>query len=97
MRRLVFAAVTCLTVGFGAVQAQDRSGAVADLIQNAAVKAALASAKASEAKTIEDQIRICQIPAPPFKEKVRGEELKRDFSGARAAERPRRQSRQRDG
>jgi len=79
VRRLVFAAVTCLMVGFGVARAQDRTSAVADLIQNPAVKAALASAKASEARTIEDQIRICQIPAPPFKETVRGEELKRIF------------------
>src|SRR5262245_17251266 len=63
----------------GAVAAQDRGTAAADLLQNAAVKAALAAAKASEAKTIEDQIRFCEIPAPPFKETVRGEELKRTF------------------
>jgi acetylornithine deacetylase/succinyl-diaminopimelate desuccinylase-like protein len=64
---------------FGVVRTQDRAATVADLIQNPAVKAALASAKAAEPQTIEEQIRICQIPAPPFKETVRGEELKRLF------------------
>ena len=66
MRRLVFGTGTCLMLAFGVVRTQDRAGSVADLIQNTAVKAALASAKAGEAQTIEDQIRICQIPAPPF-------------------------------
>jgi tripeptide aminopeptidase len=55
------------------------AGAVVDLMQNAAVKAALAAAKASEPLTVEDQIRFCEIPAPPFKEEVRGLELKRVF------------------
>src|SRR5262245_59701749 len=50
-----------------------------DLMQNPAVKAALAGAKASEAQTIDDQIRFCEIPAPSFKEEVRGKELQRVF------------------
>jgi len=53
--------------------------AVPDLLQNTAVKAAIAGAKASEAQTIEDQIRFCEIPAPSFKEEMRGAELKRVF------------------
>ncbi len=51
----------------------------ADLLKDPAVKAALEAAKATEAQTIADQIRICEIPAPPFKEEVRGQELKRVF------------------
>ncbi len=50
-----------------------------DLLQNAAVKAAVAGVKASEPQTIEDQIRFCEIPAPPFKEDARGKELQRVF------------------
>ena len=49
------------------------------LIQNTSVKAALASAKASEPQTIEDQIRFSEIPSPPFKETVRAEEVRRAF------------------
>jgi len=51
----------------------------ADLVKDAAVKAAIDGAKASEAQTIEDQIRFCEIPAPSFKEEVRGRELQRVF------------------
>src|SRR6185295_10050327 len=36
--------------------------------------------KATEAQTIEEQIRLCEIPAPPFKEETRGAELKRVFT-----------------
>jgi acetylornithine deacetylase/succinyl-diaminopimelate desuccinylase-like protein len=49
----------------------------ADLIKDSAVKAALEGIKATEAQTIEDQIRFCEIPAPAFKEEIRGAELKR--------------------
>jgi tripeptide aminopeptidase len=50
-----------------------------DLLKDPAVKAALEAAKASEAQTIADQIRFCEIPAPSFKEELRGQELKRVF------------------
>jgi acetylornithine deacetylase/succinyl-diaminopimelate desuccinylase-like protein len=49
------------------------------LIQNASVQAALAAAKASEPRTIGDQIRFSEVPSPPFKEATRGEELRRAF------------------
>ncbi len=54
-------------------------GPVTDLMQVPAMKTALAAAKATEPQTIEDQIRFCEIPAPPFKEEMRGAELKRVF------------------
>jgi len=78
VRRIVYAAGLCLIAAAGAPSAQDRMP-VADLVQSPAVKAALAAAKANEARTIEDEIRFCEIPAPSFKESVRGEELKRVF------------------
>lgn len=43
------------------------------LIQNAAVKAAVESARADEQRTIDDQIRVCEVEAPPFEETKRGE------------------------
>ena len=52
---------------------------VADLMQNTALKAAIAAAKTTEPQTIDDQVRFCEIPAPSFKEEVRGAELKRVF------------------
>jgi tripeptide aminopeptidase len=41
-------------------------------MQEAAVKAAVQAARDDEAQTIEDQVRLCEIPAPPFKETARG-------------------------
>ena len=46
---------------------------------NAAVKRALDRIKADNAWTIEQQVSICEIPAPPFKEAARSAEYKRRF------------------
>ena len=54
--------------------------AVSSLIDDARVRAALEAAKASEPQTIEDQIRFCEVPAPPFKEGARGELLRQTFA-----------------
>jgi acetylornithine deacetylase/succinyl-diaminopimelate desuccinylase-like protein len=52
------------------VPAQQRDvGAV--LMADPAVKAAVQGARDDERRTIEDQVRLCQIPAPPFKEGAR--------------------------
>jgi tripeptide aminopeptidase len=59
--------------------ARAQSGTPVDLLKDPAVKAAIDGVKATEAQTIEDQIRFCEIPAPEFKEEVRGLELKRVF------------------
>lgn len=42
-----------------------------------AVQRALAQAQQLQAWTLEQQISICEIPAPPFKEQARGEEFRR--------------------
>lgn len=55
---------------------------VAAMVATPSVQAALAAAKSSEARTIADQIRICEVPAPPFKEAARGEVLRRMFQQA---------------
>jgi tripeptide aminopeptidase len=82
MRRLAGAIGIGAVCACGLVFGQGSSGQVApvsDLLQNAAVKAAVAAGKTSEPQTIEDQIRFCEIPAPSFKEDARGAELKRVF------------------
>jgi len=61
------------------VRGQGGGPGVAELLKDPAVKAAVDAAKANEAQTIEDQIRFCEMPAPSFKEEVRGQELKRVF------------------
>src|SRR5690242_19287949 len=51
----------------------------ARLMQDPAVKAALEAAKRNEPHFIDEQIRICEVPAPPFHEDARGRELERLF------------------
>jgi len=63
----------------GGAQAPGVSPTPADLLKDPAVNAALDAAKASEPRTVEDQIRFCEIPAPFFKEETRGRELQRVF------------------
>ncbi|HEY0035123.1 MAG TPA: M20/M25/M40 family metallo-hydrolase [Longimicrobium sp.] len=58
------------------VQAQDLR--VPD--RNARVRQALEYARQDEPRTIEDQIAICQIEAPPFKEARRAEDLRARFA-----------------
>jgi acetylornithine deacetylase/succinyl-diaminopimelate desuccinylase-like protein len=52
---------------------------VARLMEDPAVKAALAAAKRNEPHFIEEQVRICEIPAPPFHEEARGKEIEKLF------------------
>jgi acetylornithine deacetylase/succinyl-diaminopimelate desuccinylase-like protein len=68
-----------LALALDAARAQRGSATLADLVREPAVKAALDAAKANEARTIEDEIRFCEIPAPAFKEEARGRELERVF------------------
>ena len=51
------------------------------LMQDPAVKTALDAVKKNESHFIDEQIRICEIPAPPFHEEARGKELERLFKG----------------
>jgi tripeptide aminopeptidase len=74
----VTAAVAVVAVVGAGSSAQD-SRVGLDLIREPSVKLALETAKGTEHQTIEDAIRFCEIPAPPFKETARGEELKRTF------------------
>lgn len=46
---------------------------------NTAVTQALESIKRENAWTLQQQVSICEIPAPPFKEQVRGQEMVRRF------------------
>src|SRR5438552_18190458 len=65
----------------GLALAQSRSGPVtaADLLKDPAIKAALDGLKAGEPQVIEDQIRFCEVAAPPFHEGARGEVLRQAF------------------
>ena len=45
----------------------------ARLLQDAAIKSAVATIRAAEPQTIEDQVRLCEVEAPPFKEAKRAQ------------------------
>ena len=79
MLRSVFSGGLVLALAVGVVQGQSGSPSPGDLLKDPAVKAAIDAAKATEAQTVADQIRFCEIPAPSFKEDVRGQELRRVF------------------
>jgi acetylornithine deacetylase/succinyl-diaminopimelate desuccinylase-like protein len=55
----------------------------AELMKDTAVKAALEAAQRNEPHWTDEQIRICEIPAPPFHEDGRGRELERLFKQLR--------------
>ena len=80
---LTLAFAIAFGVAASMIRAQDSTDrAVTALTLQPAVSAALAAAKDSEPQTIGTQIRITEIPAPPFKEAARGEEMKRLFQQA---------------
>jgi tripeptide aminopeptidase len=73
MHPLVFA-FFALVISAGTAHAQqDAANIGARLLQDASIKAAVEGLRASEPQTIEDQIRLCEVEAPPFKEKKRAE------------------------
>lgn len=51
----------------------------ARIVSGSAVDAALAKVRADNEWTLSQQISICEIPAPPFKEQARAAELKKRF------------------
>ncbi|MGH9558030.1 MAG: M20/M25/M40 family metallo-hydrolase [Bryobacteraceae bacterium] len=53
---------------------------VSRLMKNPAVKAALEAARRNEPRFIDEEIRVCEIPAPPFHEQARARELDRLFT-----------------
>jgi acetylornithine deacetylase/succinyl-diaminopimelate desuccinylase-like protein len=50
------------------------------LLRDSTVQVAMEAARRNEPQTLDLQARICEIPAPPFKEEVRGRELARLFT-----------------
>jgi len=53
----------------------------AELANDPTVRAALAAVRRNEPAAIEQEVSVCEIPAPPFHEEARGQELKRLFTG----------------
>lgn len=69
MTRKILALLVCTT----ALQAQP----IVVPMKNAAVRSALATIRTDNAWTLEQQVSICEIAAPPFKEALRAAEFKR--------------------
>jgi tripeptide aminopeptidase len=65
-----------------ALAQQDAGNLGTRLLQDASVSAALDAVRAAEPQTIEDQIRICEIEAPPFKEAKRAQVYAQMFRDA---------------
>ena len=73
MRPIPTVALALTLAAAGAAQDSAR------LMLDPAVKQALAAVKRNEPHFIEEQVRICNIPAPPFHEETRARELERLF------------------
>src|SRR5438067_8474926 len=80
--RLWVAVVTAAALGSSGHAVAQQPAAVATLGRDPAVAAALELARSSEPQTIADQIRFCEVPAPPFQETRRGEVLRAEFAQA---------------
>ena len=59
--------------------AADARQTTAGLFSDATVKAAVEIVRRNEPATLETQVRLCEVPAPPFKEQQRGATLKAAF------------------
>jgi acetylornithine deacetylase/succinyl-diaminopimelate desuccinylase-like protein len=69
--RLITFLLLFITAPIRDATAQQGPDIGARLMQDATVRAAVAAARADEPRTLEEQIRICEIAAPPFKESAR--------------------------
>src|SRR5262249_51457336 len=72
-------AAALVTAGTNGAWGQEAPGAVSVLLADASVKAAMDAAHATEAQTIDQQVRFCEVPAPPFKESSRAQLLEATF------------------
>jgi acetylornithine deacetylase/succinyl-diaminopimelate desuccinylase-like protein len=80
---LVSALFLALVPAASTAGAQQESAKIGPkLMADAAVMAALATIRSAEPETIEDQVRLCQVEAPPFKEQKRAEVYARMFGEA---------------
>jgi tripeptide aminopeptidase len=70
---------TVLLAGVNATLGQEAPGGVAMLTADITVKAALDAARATEPQTLDEQVRFCEVPAPPFKESTRAQLLQGAF------------------
>ena len=77
-----FVLLAALGRASGAAAQQDAAAIGDRLLRDPAVKAAIDEVRAAEPDTIDTQIRLCEIEAPPFKESKRAEAYARLFREA---------------
>jgi acetylornithine deacetylase/succinyl-diaminopimelate desuccinylase-like protein len=84
MRRTAFAGWVALaaTLCLGAAAGQRPDDSITKLLNDSTVKAALEAARRGEARAVEDQAVLTEIPAPGFHEAARAEAMKRRFEEA---------------
>ncbi len=81
MRGIVTLATTAVVVAMaGSAAAQATAEVGRSLLERPAVKAALAAARQNEPQIIEQQVAVCEIPAPEFKEGQRAQALEQRFA-----------------
>lgn len=76
-RASIFAALLCCSV---CARAQSADATIKQILASPKIKPALEQLKSSEAATISEQIRACEIPAPGFKEETRALWFKQRFT-----------------
>jgi acetylornithine deacetylase/succinyl-diaminopimelate desuccinylase-like protein len=76
--KMAFFLLTACAMGALRVQAQERS--TSQIFSTPQVRRALEYLKGAEPDTVNDQIRACEIPAPPFQEQKRAEYFKQRFA-----------------
>lgn len=72
-------AILLLLLSTPAIAQQGATDLGPRLLQDAAVRAAVEAAERNEPQILEEQIHLCEIPAPPFKEQRRAEAYKQAF------------------
>jgi tripeptide aminopeptidase len=79
----IFGLMLCAALSIRAAQnaaiAPGEAKTVATLAESPLVRAALDAVRADEPQVVDDQIRFCEIPAPPFKEIARAQAIKSVF------------------
>lgn len=82
MRPLSFVVLLTFVTAAAAAAQQDAATLGSKLLADPAIKGAIDAIRTAEPQTIEDQIRICEVEAPPFKEAKRAEMYARMFREA---------------
>lgn len=81
VRRQIVAATIVLWASAGPAHAQRQAAGLGTrLLENPAVAAAVRAADALEPWVVEQQIALCEVEAPPFKEQARGEAYRKAFA-----------------